>query len=93
MPDFAQRACTGYTSLLRAPAKSYLDRKNAVLGDAQSRGAYLARYRIHVGNDGHSRHVNEDDSNKARGSTIPRPHCNRDFVEVPFPAVPLYLIV
>lgn len=65
--DFADRVCTGYTTPMRAHASSHRDQLNAVLGYAQTRGEYIGGFCVHVGDDGHSLHLGDQDSDEERG--------------------------
>lgn len=50
--DFADRACKGYSSLVRAQSTTYRDRLNAVLDDAPLRGEYLGVVHVRVSKNG-----------------------------------------
>lgn len=46
--DFAERICTGYTSVTRAQASIYPDCSNTLLGDARERVEYPSWYPVRV---------------------------------------------
>lgn len=92
--NFAELLCTGYTTSLRKQASSYLDRLTTVLDDAQARVEFLGGFRVQVGEDGHSLHIGNEDSDEERGGqTLPSEGNDprHDDVVMPPSAVPSYL--
>lgn len=80
MHDFAERVCTGYTSLLHTQAASYRDRLNHVLADAQLRCEHLGGYQVRVGECGHSFRLGDADRDEDRGGHTPPPEGKGDVV-------------
>lgn len=66
--NFTACLCTCYTSLVGAQASSYLDQLNTLLGDAQASREYLGGFHVHLGEDGHSLHVCDENSDGERGA-------------------------
>lgn len=49
--NFAERTCTGCTTVMRTQASSYHLRLNAVLGDLQVRGDHLRGFPVRLRED------------------------------------------
>lgn len=69
--NFANRACTGYTIVIRAQASSYRDGFDDVLGDSQSSGEYPGGFHVRVVEDEPSLHHGDEDSDEECGGRTP----------------------
>lgn len=69
--DFAERACTSYSFLLRTTATNYRERLNAMLADAQMQGEYLDGFPVRVSENSHSWQIEDADSDEERGACTP----------------------
>lgn len=59
--------------MVRLQALSYCDGFNAMLSDGQARGEYVGGYQDRVGEENHSFHLGDADSDEERGVTHLRP--------------------
>lgn len=84
--DFIERVCTVYSGLVRVHAASYSNQLNNLSSDAQSRGEYVAGYRIRVGEGSYFLSIDEAISDEKQGNS-PSTHRSRgdDLVEVVVP--------
>lgn len=72
--------------LVRRQVSSYRNQHIALLGDTQLRGEYFGWYRTRVGEDGHSFHVGDVDSDEGREGSTRRHQIDCDVPDIPPPS-------
>lgn len=70
LQDFVERVSTVYGRLTRTPGTHYCNRLNAILTDTQMRVEYVRRYRIFVGEHGHSLRIDKARSDEELGDRL-----------------------